>query len=148
MRLSANSHKQLEEFFREHFADENLELPVIEIYGRRGSRYLTKILAVEGICFGRHIFIAPHRLSRDETGRLRASRELVAHELAHTLQYRREGIFRFLFNYVSAYLAALRQKEKRGALARLEAYREIPHEVEARSVAAKYVDWCECRKSV
>lgn len=148
MKLSAKSHRKLEEFFREHFADENFELPEIQIYCRRGAKYLTGLLAVDGITFGRHIFIKPHRLWRAESNDLWASPSLMAHEIAHTLQYRREGTFKFLYGYVKSYFVALRQMKRRDHAARMEAYRQIPHEVEARRVAAKYVSWRECRKPV
>ena len=116
-------------------------MPEIQIYGRRGARILTKLLAVDGITFGRHIFIKPSLLRRDTGGKLRISRELVVHELAHTMQHRREGAFKFLFNYARAYFAILRRKKKRDARARFEAYLEIPHEIEARRAAAAYFAW-------
>jgi hypothetical protein len=146
MRLSANSHRQLEEFFREHFGDENLKLPEIQIYARRGARLLTRLLSIDGITFGRHIFITPRHLRRDKNERLCAPPELIAHEIAHTMQYYRHGTFKFFYLYLKGYFAALRQKEKWNYLARLQAYMEIPHEVEARALAAKYVNWCERRQ--
>lgn len=147
MKLSANSHRQLEEFFREYFGDDNLRLPEIQIYARRGSRLVTKLLAVDGIAFGRHIFITPRCLRRAPDDRLCAPRELIAHEIAHTLQYQRHGAFKFFYLYLKGYFAALRQKENWNFQARMKAYMEIPHEVEARAIAAKYVNWCERRKT-
>lgn len=146
MKLSANSHRQLEEFFREHFGDENLKLPEIHIYARRGARLLTKVLSVDGITFGRHIFITPRHLRRHQNGHQCAPPELIAHEIAHTMQYHRHGTFKFFYLYLKGYFAALRQKEKWNYLARTQAYLEIPHEVEARVLAAKYVNWYERRR--
>jgi hypothetical protein len=146
MKLSAGSHRQLEEFFREYFGDEKLKLPEIQIYGRRGARLLTRLLSVDGITFGRHIFITPRHLRRGEDKRLYAPRELIAHEITHTLQYLRHGTFKFFYLYLKGFFEALRQKENWNFRARMEAYLEIPHEVEARLLAAKYVNWCERRK--
>lgn len=143
MKLSADSHRQLERFFREYFADENLRLPEIQIYGRRGARLLTKLLSVDGITFGRHIFITPRHLRRRENKRLYAPRELVVHEITHTMQYRRHGTFKFFYLYLKGFFEALRQKESWNFQARLEAYREIPHEAEARHSAAEYINWRE-----
>lgn len=149
MILSAETRRQIEIFFRDYFADENIELSEIRIYGRRGAKILTALLAVEGIVFGRHIFIAPRSLRRDSEGRLRASSELIVHEVAHALQYRREGFFGFFYNYLSAYFAVLRREKKRDAAARFKAYKEIPHEIEARRASAKYVVWRdECRLTI
>ena len=113
MKLSADSHRQLEEFFREHFSDENLILPVIQIYGSRGSRLLTKILSVDGITFGRHIFITPRYLRRrHQDSGLSAPSGLLVHEITHTLQYRRYGTFKFFYLYLKGFFEALRRKEK------------------------------------
>jgi hypothetical protein len=147
MKLSADSHRQLEDFFREYFGDENLKLPEIQIYARRGARLLTKLLSIDGITFGRHIFITPRHLRRNQNEHLCAPRELIAHEVAHTMQYLRHGTFKFFYLYLKGYFGALRQKEKWNYLARMQAYMEIPHEVEARALAAKYVNWCERRKT-
>lgn len=141
MKLSEISHQRLEIFFREHFADENLKLPQIRIFARRGADLFTKVLAVEGITFERFIFINPRNLRRGKDGRWQISRELIAHEAAHTLQYRREGILRFFYNYLKEYYAGLRRQKRRDNIARMRAYLDIPHEVEARLVAAKFVRW-------
>jgi hypothetical protein len=69
MKLSRETHRKFENFLREYFADESLVLPEIQIYCRRGSRVFTKILTVDGITFGRHIFIKPKYLRRDENNR-------------------------------------------------------------------------------
>jgi Domain of unknown function (DUF4157) len=141
MKLSPESHRRIEEFFREHLADENLKLPQIQIFARRGSRLLTKILSVEGITFGRFIFINPKRLRRGANGRLTVSRELLAHELAHSMQYRREGTFPFFYNYLKGFFTNLKRQEKRDSNARAKAYMDIPHEIEARLIAARFVRW-------
>ena len=147
MKLSADSHRQLEDFFREYFGDENLKLPEIQIYARRGSYLVTKLLSVDGIAFGRHIFITPRCLRRTPDDRLCAPRELIVHEVTHTMQYRRHGVFKFFYLYLKGFLAALRQKESWNFQARLKAYLEIPQEIEARALAAEYVNWCERRET-
>jgi hypothetical protein len=139
MRLSAESHRKFEKFFREYFRDESLKLPEIHVYCRRGSWIFTKILMVDGITFGRHIFIKPEHLRTDSEGKLVVSKELLAHELAHTLQYRRHGVFGFLSSYVGSFFGALRRKEKWNLKARVEAYLEIPHEIEARDCASAFL---------
>ena len=146
MKLAANSHKQLEEFFREYFGDEKLDLPEIQIYARRGSLLLTGLLAIDGIALGRHIFITPRHLRRGENGCLYAPRDIVVHEITHTMQYRRHGTFRFFYSYLKGFFLALRQKENWNFQARMEAYLEIPQEVEARALAAAYAGWRERRK--
>lgn len=139
MKLSRGAHQKFEKFFREYFRDENLRLPEIQIYCRRGARVFTRILMVEGIAFGRHIFIKPNYLRRDENGRLTADKDLLAHELAHTLQYRRHGSLGFFYFYLRGFFGALRRKRKWDLQSRVEAYLEIPHEIEARDCAAAFL---------
>lgn len=139
MKLSRNAHQNFERFFREYFRDEELKLPEIQIYFRRGSMFFTKILMVDGIAFGRHIFIKPKYLRRDESGRWLAEKDLIAHELAHTLQYQRHGAVGFFYSYINGFFRALRRKRKWDFQSRVEAYLEIPHEIEARDCAAAFI---------
>jgi hypothetical protein len=141
MRLSRKSHDQLETFFRYYFQDENLRLPRIELFGRGFARLLAKVLSIYGITFGRFIFIRPALLSRNENDELCIPKELMAHEAAHALQYQRLGWLRFFYTYLKGYWQALRKKEKCDLNARMQAYLEIPHEVEARACAAAFIEW-------
>jgi hypothetical protein len=72
---------------------------------------------------------------------LKLPEDLIAHEIAHTLQYRREGFVNFFRKYLSSYWRNLRRKRKWDAAARQEAYLEIPFEIEARATAARFVEW-------
>ncbi len=100
MNLSENSHKIFAEFFHKYELCETFEFPEIQVYSRKGSQILTSILNVEGITFGRHIFVQPKYVRRDDKSRLQIRRKLIAHELVHVLQYQMVGFAKFLFNYV------------------------------------------------
>ena len=100
MRLSPKTHQQLELFFRQYFADENLKLPQVEIYARRGAKLITKLVKVDGITFGRHVFIDPKLAGYDEKNRLCISKNLLSHEVAHVIQYNQLGLVGFLFKYI------------------------------------------------
>lgn len=147
MKLSRQLHHQLESFFREFFDDEKLRLPEIEIYGNRGARLATKILSVHGISFGRFIFIKPDLIRRDSQERLCISKELLAHEAAHVLQYQQLGAAKFLYKYFKSYFAALKLKKSWDFNSRAEAYLEIPFEAEARAGGAEFVELVEKARS-
>ncbi|TDP77509.1 uncharacterized protein DUF4157 [Bradymonas sediminis] len=55
---------------------------------------------------------------------------LVAHEVAHVVQFSRDGMLKFLYKYLRDYMAGLLR-----GLGDSAAYRAIPYEVEARRVA-------------
>ncbi len=141
MKLSPQTNRQLESFFREYFDDESLKLPKIQIYAERGAGLITKILSVHGITIGRHIFIKPKLAKHDKKNRLQISKNLLAHEVTHVLQYQQLGFFGFLYKYLRDYFAILRGKKKWDVHSRMEAYWEIPHEIEARDSAQKFVEW-------
>jgi hypothetical protein len=147
MKLGEKSHKKIEEFFREHLRDENFNLPEIQFYGGKFTNFLTTRLKIEGITIGRRVYICPANFRHSETGKLRLDEELAVHEIAHVLQYRREGFFRFLWLYQKSYYANLRKQAKRDLYARAEAYLEIPFEIEARRIASKFADWSRNRKN-
>jgi hypothetical protein len=146
MYLAKSSHEKFEEFYRDFFDERDNSLPKIEIYARRGAGLVTKLLNINGITIGRRIFIRPQLLTNSDNARLHAPKALIAHELAHVLQYQRLGFIKFLYTYLSAYWQALRKKEKWDSNARMEAYLEIPHEVEARQFAADFLAWLESRE--
>ncbi|MDQ2747697.1 MAG: DUF4157 domain-containing protein [Acidobacteriota bacterium] len=141
MKLAASSHRKLETFFREHLHDEDFRLPVIYFYAGKLTRILTDLIGVHGITFGRHIYIKPSLIVRDDNHQLRLSANLTAHEIAHVLQYEREGYGAFFYKYLSDYRRNLRKKDKNDAFARQEAYLEIPFEIEASAVAEQFVEW-------
>ena len=145
MRLSGSAHKLYAEFFSECELCEVVEFPKIEVYVRRGSWLLTNTIMVDGITFGRHVFINPKLTSRTEDGLLTISKELIAHELVHVLQYRREGMWLFFWNYVSDFARAFRKKKKWNTQTWFETYLDLPHEREAREIASEFSGWVRNR---
>lgn len=139
MRLDRLSHRRFEEFFRDFFGDDELVLPKIHIYSRRGSWLVTTVLKVNGIAIGRHIFIQPHLTWRDSENRLFAPKALIAHELTHSMQYFRQGFFGFLKSYLGNYWKLLRKSKKWDFDSRMQAYLDIPQEIEARQAARVFI---------
>lgn len=146
MRLGEKSHRKIEQFFREHLADERFVLPEIRFYGGKMTHFLTAALKIEGITIGRRIYILPKNFWLSDTSKLRIDEELCVHEITHVLQYRREGFFRFFRLYLKDYYANLRRKKRWDWYARAEAYFEIPFEIEARQTASKFAVWSKNRK--
>jgi hypothetical protein len=145
MKLSAKSHRKIEAFFRELLEDEKFDLPEIEFYGGKFTRFFTSKLKIEGITIGRRIFIFPKNFWRSKTDKLRLDEALVVHEITHVLQYRREGFFRFLGKYLRDYWRNLRKLKKYDSVSRSMAYFEIPFEREAREMERKYREWKDLR---
>jgi uncharacterized protein YjaZ len=139
MHLNAHSHRRFERFFRDFYGDDELVLPPVHIYAHRGSRLVTSVLKVNGITLGRHIFIHPQFVRRDDCGRLCAPQALLAHELTHAMQYAREGFFGFLKSYLGAFWKLLRKTKKWDFDTRMQAYLDIPHEIEARRAARLFL---------
>ena len=81
-----------------------------------------------GLTLGRRVFLAID--VPDD-----ASSKLLAHELVHVRQWYEQGRRRFLVDYVSAFLRHLCSTRSW-----TEAYRSIPAEQEARSVATDWAD--------
>ncbi len=141
MKLAATSHRKLELFFREYLNNENFQLPVIHFYVGTFTGFFTAFISVHGITFGRRIFITPKFLSLNQNSLLKLPEELVAHEIAHALQYKREGFVRFFHKYLTSFWRNLKKKEKWDRYSRQEAYLDIPFEIEARAAAASFVEW-------
>jgi hypothetical protein len=141
MKLSPATHRKFEVFFRQFFADENLRLPASRIYAKRGAWLLTRLLRVDGITLGRYIFIKPRLAEYISPDALKISRNLLAHELTHVVQYQKFGIFGFLRGYIQEYFCGIQRRKKFSPRARLEAYWEISHEIEARQAAAEFIEW-------
>jgi Domain of unknown function (DUF4157) len=57
---------------------------------------------------------------------------LLAHEIAHCLQYRKHGTWRFRARYLAAYF-----KNRFRGMTRREAYLNIPFEIEAREIESR-----------
>lgn len=141
MKLADTSRQKLESFFREFLNDEHFRLPVIYFYVGGFTKILTAIVGVHGITFGSRIFIKPQIVSLTQNNLPRLPEDLAAHEITHVLQYRREGFARFFYKYLSAYWNNLRKKKSWDSDSRHQAYLDIPFEIEARRVAAKFVEW-------
>ncbi len=147
MKLAENTHRRLELFFKQYLNDENFELPIINFYVGKFARLLTSAINVHGITFGRRIFITSNLLTLNQNNYLKLPENLVAHEITHVIQYCKEGFLKFFYKYLTSYWRNLREKKKWDADARHEAYLEIPFEIEARVVAAKFVEWSEKLKT-
>ncbi len=141
MKLALTSHQKLELFFREYLDDENFRLPVIHFYVGKFTRIFTAIVKVHGITFGRRIYIMPAFVSLNNANNLKLPEKLVAHEITHTLQYKREGFFGFFFKYLKSFIGNLLKKKSWDIDSRQDAYLEIPFEIEAREVADRFVEW-------
>ncbi|MDQ3064394.1 MAG: DUF4157 domain-containing protein [Acidobacteriota bacterium] len=141
MKLAESSHRKLEAFFREYLNDETFQLPPIYFYVGKFTNLLTALISVHGITFGRRIFITSRLLSFNQNNLLKLPENLIAHEITHVLQYRREGFSKFFYKYLTSFWRNLQKREKWDVVSRQNAYLEIPFEVEARRVAAKFVEW-------
>ncbi len=146
MRLSKDSQKRLEEFTKLFFQDEFKSLPKMKIYANHGADLLTRILNVQGITFGTYVFLQPSLIWLNERKQICAPKWLIAHEYAHVLQYRRLGTIKFLFSYFRDFRRGLKNHKKWDFNARVEAYLEIPHEIEARRFENEYLKWLEKHK--
>ena len=77
----------------------------------------------------------------NRANKLKLPEALVAHEITHTLQYRREGFAVFFYKYLTSFWRNLQKKKSWDIDSRQEAYLEIPFEIEAREVAERFVEW-------
>ena len=146
MKLAASSHQKLEIFFREYLDDKDFRLPKIHFYVGKFTRIFTTVLQLHGITFGRRIFILPKFLMINQENLLTLPEKLIAHEVTHVIQYRREGFVIFFYKYTTNFWKNLRTKKKWDIDSRQQAYLEIPFEIEAREVADKFVEWSESEK--
>ncbi len=98
----------------------------------RGPRSLIAAIALarraSGITLGDRVFIQAQLWRAD--GALPLA--LVVHEVAHVVQFRRDGVTRFLTRYVSEYA-----RHRQRGLSDHEAYLNICYEREAREVEAQ-----------
>lgn len=141
MKIAADSHQKIEEFFRLYFKDEKLVLPEFKIYCGFWARKICRIFKIHGVTLGQHVFIDPVFVTIDYAGKIQAPFELIVHEATHVLQYAREGFFGFLTGYLKEWLAFLREQKKRDLQTRWRAYYAISHETEARQAASAYSEW-------
>jgi hypothetical protein len=141
MRLAAESQLLVEDFLRERFHLETLRLPPISVYHGRVALWVTSTFRIEAITFGRHIFVAPDLMNRDESGGLRIPALLLAHEATHVRQYQLAGFIGFLVSYLGGYWRGLRAQQKWDSEGRSNAYLAIQQETEARESETIYAIW-------
>ena len=140
MKLADDSRLKFEAFFRETYGDKRFEMPTVYFYAGGFSRSITNHLHIHGITVGRKVFVAPTVVSVDKN-LAKINVELAAHEIAHVLQYRREGFIKFFYKYFSGYWRNLKQYQNWDAISRHLAYLDIPFEIEARAIATEFVEW-------
>jgi hypothetical protein len=122
----------MEEFFRSLRGEPGLRLPRFKVYAGPLSGLLLDSIGMGAITFGRRVFLSKRLVREGPDGRLTAPGWLLVHEGAHVLQYERKGFVKFLFGYLRAYWAALREGGRWGGAGRMAAYLAIPDECEAR----------------
>ncbi len=142
MKLAPESHLKFQTFFREIFQDEEFRMPQVYFYAGGFSRLLTKTLKIHGITIGKNVFIKPRFVSV-KNKRVKIHAELAAHEIAHVLQYERDGFIKFLYEYLNGYRRNLKKRKIQDKFSQQQAYWEIPFEIEARRIAAMFVEWNE-----
>lgn len=139
MKLSAETHREVEEFFRRHTGDAGLRLPPIEVHAGWVANLITWANGISGITFGRHVFVRSRLVRKDAAGRVTMSGWLLVHEAAHVLQYERRGYLRFLRAYLNGYWRALRAGGRWDKAGRAAAYLAIAEECEAHEAEHAYV---------
>ena len=138
MRLSAESHARVEQFFREHLNEAGLTLPPVTFHGGLSGRLFALFVGMNAITLGRHVVVNPALFGRDEAGRATLPGWLVVHEVAHVLQYEGRGFARFLRDYLRGYWRALCEGGRWDWRGRTAAYMAIAEEREARSAEDAY----------
>jgi hypothetical protein len=141
MKLAESSRRKFEVFFRKQFKNEQFQMPAIYFYTGRFTQFLTTTLNIQGITIRRSVFVKPKFVTLLENKKYKIHVELAAHEIAHVLQFEHEGSFRFLFKYFKSFAVNLKQKGNLKSVSRQQAYWEIPFEIQARDIAAKFVEW-------
>ncbi|HEX8288249.1 MAG TPA: hypothetical protein VF556_09645 [Pyrinomonadaceae bacterium] len=145
MKLSENSHRLVEDFFRDYFEDESFILPKIYLYTGKITAFFTLISKSNGITFGKRIFIMPQLLSSNTKNQKKLPEDLIVHEIMHVIQYQKKGFLKFLYMYLRDYWRNLQLHEKWDADSRRQAYLNIPFEIEAREAAKDFLEWKENR---
>jgi hypothetical protein len=141
MKLSAESHREVEEFFRKHSGTPRLVLPPVYVYAGGLAKLLTAAAGgVAAITFGRRVFVRPSLVGKDSGGRAELPAGLLVHEAAHVLQYAERGTLRFLAGYLLEYFRVLWGGKRLDAAARNTAYLAIPEERAAREAERAYVE--------
>jgi hypothetical protein len=146
MRLSENSHRRLEDFFRFYLKNDAFKLPTVHFYTGKFTALLTRAINVNGITFGGKILIMPALVSLNRKNQKKLPDDLIVHEIMHVIQYANQGFIKFLYRYLKYYWINLRKTGEWNLAARRKAYLEIPFEIEAREAADEYLKWKEKQK--
>jgi hypothetical protein len=140
MKLAADSHSEVQSFFRAHMGDRALVLPPVTVHGGLVARALMSVVGMDGITFGRNVFVRAALVGRDARGHATIPARLLVHEAAHVLQYEQRGYVRFFRDYLRGYWRALRAGKRWDARGRMAAYLAIAEEREARAAEHAYVE--------
>lgn len=142
MRLAAESHARLQDFFRQHYDQASLSLPVINWRRDALAHGVTRLNRITAITLGRTVLVTPEAIWQDTNGSWRTSSRLAAHEATHVLQYEKQGWGRFLYGYVSEYAAAMRQATQWNKATHFQSYANLSAEREAQELEYAYYAWC------
>lgn len=141
MRLAPWAQAQIEEFLRAHLRDQEISLPELRVHTGLFARWATRLMRAGGFTIGRHIFVAPKLVRRDERGRLVVPGWLIVHEAVHVLQFRRVGACRLALSYVGTYWRELWRSRSLGREARVRAYFAVPEEGAAYAATEAFLNW-------
>jgi hypothetical protein len=147
MKLGTKSQQKLESFFREHYGNDNFNLPPVYFYIGGFTKVFTGLIQVQGITLGKRIYIFPEIVQKTAKDEPKLPERLAAHEIAHVLQYQKYGITKFFFHYLRCFWKNLKTQEKWDLMSRQQAYLDIPFEIEAREIEQSFVNWCKNLKS-
>ena len=120
--LGEGERRALEAFYGADLGDVRLHAGLV-------ARGIARLLGASAVTLGRRVFFSPAGW-RAREARGRRGLELLAHEAAHVLQYRREGRIRMLVRYLASYA-----RHRARGTGHAVAYRCVPHEIEAWAVS-------------
>lgn len=126
--LEPDVRRTLEDFFDADFG-------AVRLHRGRLSRWLCRLLRAKAVTVGRRVHFSRAGWALIRRRGERALR-LMAHELAHVQQYRRQGLLPMLAGYLGYYFLARLLGRSRGV-----AYRANPYEREAFAVEGSFRDW-------
>ncbi|MEO6390300.1 MAG: DUF4157 domain-containing protein [Pyrinomonadaceae bacterium] len=143
MRLAESSREELEDFFQGSLTETGLRLEDVSFHAGWLAQRFVRIIRVNGITLGRHIFLTPQ--GRVE-GQLSIPATLAVHEICHVIQYEQRGFVGFLISYLSGYFNGLRAVGKLDNASRRQAYLALADEVEAQAAESAFLRWRSNRR--
>jgi hypothetical protein len=141
MRLTPESHQRLQLFFRQHWGERALVLPVIDWDVSAAARWVVQASGVTAMTLGTRVLLDKKALRRDAGGSYWLHSSLAAHEATHVLQYQRQGLTGFLWRYLGDYADQMRQAARWNTETHFRAYAAIGAEQEAQEIEAAYLRW-------